>query len=185
MIYTSGRYGSTIDNSTYSYNCSYPPSISYKGVDITYDELDELIAKKQGFKLMPAPPKPKERIVFDGDYTIYYDKNGNKTIVSKMPEDEYDAEKAVLWALLKSKGIKPKKVQELLANSIDRDVKRKERAAKKELAKQAAKKPVEIEVTQTKKGVRIDLSKITRHNTTSLEEIFKEVLAETLTKYSK
>lgn len=129
---------------------SYISTISYKGVDITYDELDELVAKKRGVKAMPAP-KPKERIVFDGDLTIYYDKYGNKTMVSKMPEDEYDAEKAVLWALLKSKGIKPKKVQELIANSIDRDVKRKERAAKKELAKQAAKE-VEVSIENPKKG---------------------------------
>lgn len=113
--------------------------------------------------------KSKERIVFDGNYTIYYDRFGEKTIVHKMENEPYDAEKAVLYALLKSKGIKPKKVQELLASAIDRDVKRKEREAKKEQAKQAAKKSVEI----------------ARHNTTTLEEIFKEVLAETLAKYSK
>lgn len=115
-----------------SYN-SYPfqPTVSYKGVDITYDELDKLIESKMPTK---TPPKQKERIVFDVDYTIYYDRNGNKTVVSKMPEDEYDAEKAVLWALLKSKGVNPKKVQELIANAIDRDVKRKERAAKKRVS---------------------------------------------------
>ena len=39
------------------------PYFSYKGVDITYDEMDKLVAKKRGLKTMPAPkPKPKERI---------------------------------------------------------------------------------------------------------------------------
>lgn len=53
---------------------------------------------------------------------------------------------------------------------------------KKELAKQAAKKPVEIEVSQTKKGVRIDLSKIDR--STDSERVFK-ALAETIAKQFK
>ena len=112
------------------------PTRSYKGVDITYDDLDELIIRKKVQK--PSKPKSKERVVFDGDYTIYYDKYGKKTIVSKMPNDEYDAEKAVLYALLKSKGVKPKEIAKLIDSSVDRAAKRKERQYKKELAKTAS-----------------------------------------------
>ena len=110
-------------------NISTPGMISYKGVDVTFDDLDKLIARKKIQK--PSKPKSKERVVFDGNYTIYYDKYGKKTVVSRMPEDEYDAEKAVLYALLKSKGVKPKEVARLIDNAADKQAKRIEKSLKK------------------------------------------------------
>lgn len=128
------------DTSGLSYNFSQSmldtPKITYKGNELTYEDLDSLVAWKFSKKpKKPKKPRPKERVVFDGDYTIYYDKYGKKTIVSKMPQEPYDAEKAVLYALLKSKGIKPKVIAELLDNAIDKSAKRKERERKKLLAK--------------------------------------------------
>lgn len=116
----------------------YKPPMIYKGVEITYGELDALVAKKQ-----PKVKKPvsKERVVFDKDYTIYYDKDGKKTVVHKKSDESYDAEKAVLYALLKSKGIEPKKVTELVDNAIDKNVKRLERESRK-AAKRLEKKGI-------------------------------------------
>lgn len=80
--------------------------------------------------------KSKERVVFDGDYTIYYDKCGKKTTVHKMKDEHYDHEKAVMFAMLKSMGIKPKHIMDLIESSVDKVEKRKERELKKEIAKQ-------------------------------------------------
>ena len=77
------------------------------------------------------PTKSKERVVFDGDYTIYYDKYGKKTVVHRMPDEEYDREKALLWALLKSKGVKPKDVNKLMDESIDKQFNRFKKDLKK------------------------------------------------------
>lgn len=101
--------------------------INYKGIELTIEDLDALVAKKK----VQQPVKPKERIVFDGDYTIYYDKNGKKTVVHKMPDEVDDPEKAVLWALLKSKGVKPKDVIKLMDESVDRDFERLKKDMKK------------------------------------------------------
>ena len=101
--------------------------ITYKGIELTIEDLDTLVAKKK----VQQPVKPKERIVFDGDYTIYYDKNGKKTVVHKMPDEVDDPEKAVLWALLKSKGVKPKDVIKLMDESVDRDFERLKKDMKK------------------------------------------------------
>lgn len=90
-------------------------------------------------KLEFAVEKSKERVVFDGDYTIYYDKLGNKTTVHKMKDEHYDQEKAVMFAMLKSMGVKPKKIMDLIENSVDKAEKRKERELKKETAKQKKK----------------------------------------------
>lgn len=76
------------------------------------------------------------RVVYDGDYTIYYDEHGNKTIVHKMADEPDDKFKAVVFAILKSKGVKPKEVMKLVENGIDKKAKREERKARIEKAKQ-------------------------------------------------
>lgn len=80
--------------------------------------------------------KQKPKIVFDGDYTIYHDECGKKTVVKRMECEQYDKEKAVMYALLKSKGIKPKDIAELIENSADNKVAREQRKAKKLKAKE-------------------------------------------------
>lgn len=127
------KIGYTLDTDLTTYNTtqfisSIPREvITYKGVELTIEDLDTLIAKKK----VQQPAKPKERVVFDGDYTIYYDKNGKKTVVHKMPDEVDDPEKAVLWALLKSKGVKPKDVTKLMDNAVDRDYERLKKDMKK------------------------------------------------------
>lgn len=73
------------------------------------------------------------RVVVDGDYTIYYNEHGEKTVVKRMDSEDYDLEKAVMFALLKSRGVKPKDVVNLVENAIDNKAKREERERKKEL----------------------------------------------------
>lgn len=78
----------------------------------------------------------KQKVIFDGDYTIYYDFYGNKTLVKRMEGEPYDKEKAVMYALLKSQGIKPKDIKKLVDNGVDNKAKREEKLAKKEAKKQ-------------------------------------------------
>ena len=75
-------------------------------------------------------PEQKERVVTDGDYLIYYDKHGKKTVVKRMDSEDNDYEKALMYAMLKSKGIKPKHIKRLLDDAIDRKAKREERELK-------------------------------------------------------
>lgn len=78
----------------------------------------------------------KQKVIFDGDYTIYYDFYGNKTLVKRMEDEPYDKEKAVMYALLKSQGIKPKDIKKLVDNGVDNKTKREEKLAKKQAKKQ-------------------------------------------------
>lgn len=82
-----------------------------------------------------AKEKQKPKVVFDGDYTIYHDEYGVKTVVKRMEGEQYDKEKAVMYALLKSKDIKPKDIAELINNSVDNKAAREKRKAKKLEAK--------------------------------------------------
>ena len=81
----------------------------------------------------------KEKVIFDGDYTIYYDFYGKKTVVKRMEGEPYDKEKAVMYALLKSQGIAPKDIKKLIDNGVDNKAKREEKLAKKEAKKQEKK----------------------------------------------
>lgn len=81
----------------------------------------------------------KEKVIFDGDYTIYYDFYGKKTVVKRMEGEPYDKEKAVMYALLKSQGIPPKDIKILIDNGVDNKAKREEKLAKKEAKKQEKK----------------------------------------------
>lgn len=72
----------------------------------------------------------EEKVVTDGNYLIYYDKHGKKTVVKRMDSEDNDYEKALLYAMLKSKGIKPKEVARLLEKAIDKKAKREERELK-------------------------------------------------------
>lgn len=78
----------------------------------------------------------KQKVIFDGDYTIYYDFYGKKTVVKRMEGEPYDKEKAVMYALLKSQGIAPKDIKILIDNGVDNKAKREEKLAKKEAKKQ-------------------------------------------------
>lgn len=78
----------------------------------------------------------KQKVIFDGDYTIYYDFYGKKTVVKRMEGEPYDKEKAVMYALLKSQGIAPKDIKKLIDNGVDNKAKREEKLAKKEAKKQ-------------------------------------------------
>lgn len=118
---------SSLYSTTNSINYIPRETITYKGVELTIEDLDAIVKKKK----VQQPVKPKERIVFDGDYTIYYDKNGKKTVVHKMPDEKNDPEKAILWALLKSKGVKPKDVIKLMDESVSRDLERLKKDLKK------------------------------------------------------
>lgn len=80
--------------------------------------------------------KQEPKVVFDGDYTIYHNEYGEKTVVKRMESEQYDKEKAVMYAILKSKGIKPKDITELIENSADNKVAREKRKAKKLKAKE-------------------------------------------------
>lgn len=124
------------------YDCDFnllQNGVYYKGTWLTDCDLEALIKRKQA--QTPKKPVSKERVVFDKDYTIYYDNNGKKTVVHKAADQPYDAEKAVLYALLKSKGIEPKKVTKLVDNAIDKNVKRLERESRK-AAKRLEKKGI-------------------------------------------
>ena len=77
----------------------------------------------------------KQKVIFDGDYTIYYNFYGKKTVVKRMEGEPYDKEKAVLYALLKSQGIAPKDIKILIDNGVDNKAKREEKLAKKEAKK--------------------------------------------------
>lgn len=78
----------------------------------------------------------KQKVIFDGDYTIYYNFYGKKTVVKRMEGEPYDKEKAVMYALLKSQGITPKDIKILIDNGVDNKAKREEKLAKKEAKKQ-------------------------------------------------
>ena len=78
----------------------------------------------------------KPKVVFDGDYTIYYNAQGRKTVVKRMKGEEYDQEKAVMYAILKSMGVKPKEIQDLIDNSVDNRRKRTLKMLKKMEAKE-------------------------------------------------
>lgn len=80
--------------------------------------------------------KQEPKIVFDGDYTIYHNEYGNKTIVKRMEGEPYDKEKAVMYAMLKSMGIKPQQVNDLVKNGFDAKAKREKKRALKEKARQ-------------------------------------------------
>ena len=84
-------------------------------------------------------PTSKEKVVFDGEYTIYYNFYGKKTVVKRMEGEPYDKEKAVMYALLKSQGIAPKDIKKLIDNGVDNKAKREEKLAKKEAKKQEKK----------------------------------------------
>ena len=77
----------------------------------------------------------KGKLIIDGDYTIFYDAGGYKTIVKKTDDDTYDVEKAACYAVLKSLGIKPSVINKLVMNAQDNTVKREKRLAKKAKAK--------------------------------------------------
>ena len=66
----------------------------------------------------------KEKVIFDGEYTIYYNFYGKKTVVKRMEGEPYDKEKEVMYALLKSKGIAPKDIKKLIDNGVDNKAKR-------------------------------------------------------------
>lgn len=86
--------------------------------------------------IMPMPDSIAEgKLIVDGDYTIFYDKHGNKTIVKKTDDDTYDVEKAACYAVLKSFGIKPSIINKLVMNAQDNTAKREKRLAKKAKAK--------------------------------------------------
>ena len=87
--------------------------------------------------------KRKPKIVFDGDYTIYYDSEGNKTVVKRMEGEPYDKEKAVMYAMLKSMGVKPQQINDLVNNGFDAKAKHEKKRALKEKAR---KERLEIEV---------------------------------------
>lgn len=127
----------SIDKSIFKYSAhiynefDFPPAknIFYQGVPITMEDINEIVKRKKSTTF--GKPVSKERVVFDQDYTIYYDENGKKTVVHKMADEPYDPEKAVLYALLKSKGVNPKKVTELVEKGIDKHSKRLERESRK------------------------------------------------------
>ena len=77
----------------------------------------------------------KGKLIIDGDYTIFYDAGGCKTIVKKTDDDTYDVEKAACYAVLKSLGIKPSVINKLVMNAQDNTAKREKRLAKKAKAK--------------------------------------------------
>lgn len=86
--------------------------------------------------IMPMPDSIAEgKLIVDGDYTIFYDKHGNKTVVKKTDDDTYDVEKAACYAVLKSLGIKPSVINELVMNAQNNTAKREKRLAKKAKAK--------------------------------------------------
>ena len=78
----------------------------------------------------------KEKVIFDGEYTIYYNFYGKKTVVKRMKGEPYDKEKAVMYALLKSQGIAPKDIKNLIDTGVDNKAKRDEKLAKQEAKKQ-------------------------------------------------
>lgn len=47
-----------------------------------------------------------------------------------MADEDSDYEKALMYAMLKSKGIKPKHIRRLLDDAVDRQAKREERELK-------------------------------------------------------
>lgn len=77
----------------------------------------------------------KGKLIIDGDYTIFYDADGCKTIVKRTGDDVYDVEKAACYAVLKSFGIKPSIINKLVINAQDNTAKREKRLAKKAKAK--------------------------------------------------
>lgn len=86
--------------------------------------------------IAPMPDSIAEgKLIVDGDYTIFYDKHGNKTIVKKTDDDTYDVEKAACYAVLKSLGIKPSVINKLVMNAQNNTAKREKRLANKAKAK--------------------------------------------------
>lgn len=94
----------------------------------------------RGAIIAPRKIKTTPQLVFDGQYTIYHNEFGEKTIVKQMDGESYDPEKAACYAVLKSLGIKPKFINNLVDNAVDKKASREKRNAKKEKAKQAKQK---------------------------------------------
>lgn len=80
-------------------------------------------------------PKCEPKLIVDGDVTIYINGLGNKTIVRRKDDESYDLEKAALYAILKSLGIKPSFVNRLVDNHTDTRAKRIQKQLKKERRK--------------------------------------------------
>lgn len=109
----------------------YYKGLEFQDEDIPY--LKECLNKK--YNKNKKKERPKERIVYDGDYTIYYNEKGKKTVVKIMPNEEFDEEKAAMFAILKSMGIKPKHIATLIKNSVDRKaIREKKKLIKKQKA---------------------------------------------------
>lgn len=106
------------------------PSIISSTTPIGYFDLGKSCITSTTFKKKQEP-----KVVFDGDYTIYHNEYGEKTVVKRMESEQYDKEKAVMYAILKSKGIKLKDIAELIDNSVDNKAAREKRKAKKIKAK--------------------------------------------------
>ena len=57
-------------------------------------------------------------VIINGEQLTYFDEFGCKTTVKRYSEDESDYEKALCYAILKSMGIKPKYISDLLNKAI-------------------------------------------------------------------
>lgn len=89
-----------------------------------------------GLYLMPMPDSIAEgKLIVDGDYTVFYNAGGCKTVVKRTGDDVYDVEKAACYAVLKSFGIKPSIINKLVMNAQNNTAKREKRLAKKAKAK--------------------------------------------------
>ncbi len=88
-----------------------------------------------GVVIAPRKKKGKPRLVLDGNYTIYHNEYGDKTVVKKIADEPNDPEKAACYAVLKSMGIQPKFINDLVANAFDAKAKREKKRAKVEEAR--------------------------------------------------
>lgn len=64
-------------------------------------------------------PKPKSVLV-NGDYTTVVWKDGTHTVVKRMEGDEYDFEKAILYAIIKKSFVNSSSDLQVYMNSFDK-----------------------------------------------------------------